>query len=240
MRPGSPFQRASLHADSDPTDVLLVQNDPFNRQFCATVLSKAGFTVRGVADGATAWEHVATWSPDIVVTDLELPHMDGVELCRRLRDEPRTRDVQIFGVSKSTSPADYVRALKTGFNLLLHQPCDPGILLREISHVRVHAAGLRRRARLALERASAARSDAANALACSRSMRERYDHRLSIADSVARIRSAYYELPGLKLTIEQGARLWSLDPDDCSAALFELVHRQFLVCRDGCFYLRRE
>ena len=89
-----------------------------------------------------------------------------------------------------------------------------------------------------MERASVVRHDAATALARSRSIREKYELRTH-ADTVGQIRSAYYELPGLNLTIAQGARFWNLDVQECAAALVELVHRQFLVCRDGAFCLRR-
>jgi CheY-like chemotaxis protein len=184
-----------------------------------------------------AWEGIDSCPPDVVVTDLVLPGIDGAELCHRLREDPRTCDVQIFGVSRSMTPADYVRAVKTGFDLLLKEPCHPSTLMKEIVRLRVRAAGLRRRAELIVARASVVRHDAATALARSRSIREKYE--LTHADTVGRIRSAYYELPGLNLTIAQGARFWNLDLQECAAALVELVHRQFLVCRDGAFCLRR-
>jgi twitching motility two-component system response regulator PilH len=236
MRPGSPLRWASLH--TDPYNILLVQSDPLKRQTCTVVLEEAGFTVRAAADAARALERVESCPPDIVVTDLVLPDMDGGALCRRLREHPRMRDAQIFGVSRSTTSADYVRALKAGFDLLLKEPCDPGTLVTEIGRVRVHAAGLRRRAQLAVARASIARSDAASVLAHSHSIREKYERRTR-GDTLARIRSAYYELPGLNLTIAQAARLWQLDAHECAAVLVELVHRQFLACRDGTFCRRR-
>jgi DNA-binding response OmpR family regulator len=234
MRSGSPFRCASPH--TDPSNVLLVQNDPLKRRTCALVLQDAGLTVSGVGDGAAAWERVEECPPDIVVTDLVLPDTDGMKLCRRLRDDPRTCEAQIFGLSRSTTSADYVRAVKTGFDLLLKEPCDPTTLLTEIRRVRVRAAGLRRRAQLVVGRASVALTDGASAVARSRSIREKYEH-VTQTVTIARIRSAYYELPGLKLTVPQAARYWNLDPEACTVAFVELVRRQFLVCLDGVFCL---
>lgn len=58
------------------------------------------------------------------------------------------------------------------------------------------------------------------------------------AQVVRRIRSDYLELPGLKLTLAQAARLWALSDEAAAAALEELTAAGFLTCRDG-LYLRR-
>jgi DNA-binding response OmpR family regulator len=213
----------------EAANVLLAQGDPVTRQTCALVLSEAGFLVKHASDGLKAWQEAATWAPTIVVTDLVLPGLDGLELCRRLRSDDRTTDSLIVGLSKSKSVADYVQAVRTGFDLLLNQPCDPRTLLGEIMHVRIRAAGARRRSDLAVARAFAARHDAADVVERSRQMRHRHIERVTRHDALAKIRSAYLELPGLTLTAEQGARLWELDVQLCAAVLDELLGRKFLV-----------
>jgi DNA-binding response OmpR family regulator len=218
-----------MPAAVDAANVLLAQGDTVNRQTCALVLGDAGFCVKHTADGLKAWQEVATWPPNIVVLDLVLPGLDGLELCRRLRREARTTTSLIVGVSKSTGVADHLAAVRCGFDLLLNQPCDPRMLLGEIMHARIRAAGARRRSELALARASAARSDAVDALERSRQIRDRNGQRLTRQQAFARIRSTYFELPGLTLTAEQGARLWELDLELCTAVLDELLRRKFLV-----------
>jgi DNA-binding response OmpR family regulator len=223
MSVASPFHEMTGAVDA--ANVLLAQRDPVNRQTCALVLAEAGFRVKHTSDGLKAWQEIRIWPPSIVVTELALPGLDGFELCRRLRRDARTMTSLIVGLSKSTGVAEHVEAVRTGFDLLLHQPCDPRTLLGEIKHVRIRAAGVRRRSELVLARAVAARQDARGALERSRQNRER----LTRQEVVAKIRSTYLELPGLSLTIEQGARLWDLDVQLCAVALDELLCRKFLV-----------
>jgi len=200
-------------------------------------LTNAGLDVRTASDGAKAWDEV-DWPPDIVVAELAMPGIDGVALCRRLREDPRTVDARILGLAKSTGRADYLLAVRTGFDLLLRQPCDPKTLLHEIARIRIRAASLRRRAELVVARAAATRSDAADVLSRSHSQRDRHELESSRREILSRIRSSYFELPGLKLTAAQGARLWALNVDQCAAVLESLVERNILVRRDGSFCLR--
>ncbi len=213
----------------DAANVLLAQSDPVNRQTCALVLTEAGFSVKHTADGLKAWQEITSSPPSIVVTELALPGLDGLELCRRLRLDYRTSMSVIVGLSKSTGVADYLEATRTGFDLLLHQPCDPRTLLGEIMRIRIRSAGARRRSELVVARAVAARGGARSVMERSRQNRDRAVERLTRQEALAKIRSSYLELPRLSLTVEQGARFWDLDVHLCAAVLDELLCRKFLV-----------
>ena len=217
-----------MPAAVDAANVLLAQSDPVNRQACALVLVAAGFSVKHTADGLKGWQDVSTWPPNIVVMDVGLPGLDGLELCRRLRRDARTTDSWIVGLSKSTSLSEHLAAVRTGFDLLLHPPCDPRRLLGEIMHLRVRNAGARRRSELVIARGSATRNDASGGLERRRQFRD-WGERPTRQEAFAKIRSTYLELPGLTLTAEQGARLWELDVQLCTVVLDELLCRRFLL-----------
>ena len=66
--------------------ILLVDDDPQLARVLRTGLKTHGYDVRVAADGVSALETFGDWPPDLVVTDLAMPNMDGLELCRRLRE----------------------------------------------------------------------------------------------------------------------------------------------------------
>ena len=65
--------------------VLVVDDEPQITRVLRTVLSSHGYDVRTAAEGEAAYAVFGEWKPDLVITDLVMPRMDGVELCRRIR-----------------------------------------------------------------------------------------------------------------------------------------------------------
>ena len=110
---------------SVPT-VLLVEDDREGRRLFATWLSQAGFRVLEAHNGFQALERALELQPDVVVTDLNIPGIDGFELTRRLRKDPRTRAVPILAVTGYAAfAADPNRAQRAGCDAVLPKPCSP-------------------------------------------------------------------------------------------------------------------
>ena len=65
--------------------VLVVDDEPQITRVLRTVLSSHGYQVRTAAEGESALTDFKEWSPELVITDLYMPHMDGIELCKRIR-----------------------------------------------------------------------------------------------------------------------------------------------------------
>jgi two-component system cell cycle response regulator DivK len=105
--------------------VLLVEDDQDGRRMYAEWLTGAGFRVSEAHNGLQALERALDSRPDVVVTDLNIPGIDGFELTRRLRHDPRTRDVPVLAVTGYAAfAADPGRARRAGCDAVLPKPCS--------------------------------------------------------------------------------------------------------------------
>lgn len=82
-----------MAASYPPPTVLLAEDDHLERSTVADALAAMGLRVRAARDGAEALDIATTEPVDLVLADLDLPHLDGMTLCRVLASWPRTRDV---------------------------------------------------------------------------------------------------------------------------------------------------
>jgi two-component system response regulator MtrA len=104
-----------------PARILVVEDDAHVREAVGLVLSRAGFDVAAVSDGASALEAVAELQPDLVVLDLMLPGMDGFTVCRRLRS---SSTVSIIMLTARADTADVVTGLELGADDYITKPFD--------------------------------------------------------------------------------------------------------------------
>lgn len=104
--------------------ILLVEDDPAGRLMYSEWLMLAGFEVSQAHNGLQALERAFDCLPDIVVTDLDIPGIDGFELTRRLKQDPRTRNVPVLAVTGYAAfAADPERAQRAGCDAVLPKPC---------------------------------------------------------------------------------------------------------------------
>ena len=105
--------------------MLLVEDDRDGRRLYAEWLTQAGFTVYQAHNGLQALERAFVAVPDVVVTDLNIPGIDGYELTRRLKQDPRTRAVPVLAVTGYAAfAADPGRAQRAGCDQVLEKPCS--------------------------------------------------------------------------------------------------------------------
>jgi two-component system, OmpR family, KDP operon response regulator KdpE len=109
--------------------VLVVDDEPQIVRVLNTVLTSQGYEVRMAADGASALAVFAAWHPSVVVTDLSMAHMDGVELCRRIRSQSA---VPIIVLSVRSSESAKVDALDAGADDYVTKPFGSDELLARI------------------------------------------------------------------------------------------------------------
>lgn len=113
-------------APTDPNpSVLIVEDDRAGRLLFVEWLEHAGFQVDQAHNGLQALERALDATPDVVVTDLNIPGIDGFELTRRLKQDPRTRDVPVLAVTGYAAFAsDPGRARRAGCDAVLSKPCS--------------------------------------------------------------------------------------------------------------------
>ncbi len=99
--------------------VLVVDDEPQITRVLKTVLSSQGYDVRSASEGESALASFREWSPELVITDLCMPHMDGVELCRRIRE---TSNVPIIVLSVRGEERTKVDALDSGADDYVTKP----------------------------------------------------------------------------------------------------------------------
>ena len=105
-----------------PRTVLIVDDDPHIRQLLVFAFGKAGLDTREAADGEEALAQVVRHGPDIVVLDINMPRMDGLEVCRRLRAEG---DVPVLFLSSRDDEIDRVLGIELGGDDYVVKPFSP-------------------------------------------------------------------------------------------------------------------
>jgi two-component system KDP operon response regulator KdpE len=121
---------------TDKARVLVVDDEPQITRVLKTVLTSQGYQVRTAAEGEAALSSLGEWHPELVITDLYMPRMDGVELCRRIR---AVSSIPIIVLSVKGEERTKVEALDSGADDYVTKPFGADELL-----ARVRAA-LRRR-----------------------------------------------------------------------------------------------
>jgi DNA-binding response OmpR family regulator len=117
---------------ADPASVLVVDDDPDIRDLIGTRLWRAGYRVSVAADGSAALELVDRRRPDLVVLDEMMPGPSGLEVCRRLRDDPHTRDLPVLMVSAVINSTFLVEGEAAGANAYLAKPFSGRELLGRV------------------------------------------------------------------------------------------------------------
>jgi DNA-binding response OmpR family regulator len=111
--------------------VLVVEDDPETRQFYSETLQREGFVVEQAHNGHQALHKALEMDPDLIVTDIAVPGIDGIELCRRLRADSRTHDIPVLAISGYGDRQYADRARMAGADRMLAKPCDAGLLVDE-------------------------------------------------------------------------------------------------------------
>ncbi len=97
-----------------PPVVLLVEDEPAQREVLAYNLEAEGFRVVQADNGEDALLLVAEEAPDIIILDWMMPRLSGIEVCRRLKMAPETRNIPVIMLSARSEEVDRIRGLETG------------------------------------------------------------------------------------------------------------------------------
>jgi len=112
--------------------ILVVDDEDDILELVEYNLGRNGFDVQCVRTGEQALKAARTAPPDLVVLDLMLPGVDGLEVCRLLKKEPRTGHVPILMLTARGEEADVVRGLEQGADDYVTKPFSPRVLLARV------------------------------------------------------------------------------------------------------------
>jgi two-component system cell cycle response regulator DivK len=112
--------------------ILHVEDNEFNRKIVRDLLARTSYRLLEAADGETGVAMAVRESPDLVLLDIQLPKMSGLEVTRRLRAEPATAHVPIIVITSFALSGDDQRAREAGASHYLSKPYSPRELLEAI------------------------------------------------------------------------------------------------------------
>jgi CheY-like chemotaxis protein len=117
--------------------ILLIEDNAVNRDLAQFLLESQGYQVREATSAEEAFEVLKTERPALVVMDLQLPGMNGLEATKKLKGDPATRDIPVVAVTSYAMKGDREGAAAAGCAGYVTKPIDKTTFLREVAaHIR--------------------------------------------------------------------------------------------------------
>ena len=113
--------------------VLIVDDNEDLVEMLSAIVTDLGHEVRKALDGGSALDAALSYHPDLVLLDLGLPVLSGIEVARELRRRPETANVCLVAITGWGAPEDRARTRDAGFNHHLTKPVDPEQLIQVIA-----------------------------------------------------------------------------------------------------------
>ena len=126
-------QQPTLHAQDH--EVLIVEDSPTQAERLRRLIAAAGYRVRLAHNGRHALEQIAAAKPQLIVSDIIMPEMNGYELCRALKADPALADIPVILVTALNDAKDIIRGIESGADNFIRKPYSEAYLLNRISQV---------------------------------------------------------------------------------------------------------
>lgn len=120
------------------SDILVVEDSLTQAMRLKYLLEKNGRKVRVARDGLQALDELATAKPDIVITDVMMPKMNGYELCRTIKQDEALKEIPVVIVTTLSNPADVIKGLQCGANNFIIKPYEEQYLMSRLRHLEVN------------------------------------------------------------------------------------------------------
>jgi two-component system cell cycle response regulator DivK len=114
-------------------NILLVEDNEVNRRLAGFLLRSHGYQVREATTAAAAFEMVDKERPDLIVMDIQLPGMDGLEVTRKLKEQPATADIPVIAVTSYAMKGDREKAFAAGCAGYVTKPIDKKTFIEEVA-----------------------------------------------------------------------------------------------------------
>ena len=135
IRPSAPRRVIGIRAGQEVLRILVADDLLENRDWLVKLLRVLGFSVQGVENGEAAIRSWEEWNPGLILMDVHMPVMDGLEATRRIKATPRGKETVIIALTASAMDDQRLTALQSGVDDFITKPCDEYELLEKM---RVH------------------------------------------------------------------------------------------------------
>jgi two-component system cell cycle response regulator len=112
---------------------MIVEDNAINLELMTYLLQAAGYDVTGVSGGAAALSSLRAEGVDLVICDVQMPGMDGMQLLRELRAHPDTATLPVIAVTAAAMVGDRERLLAAGFDGYMAKPIDPQTFAQQVA-----------------------------------------------------------------------------------------------------------
>ncbi len=118
--------------------IFIVEDSPTQLEQLKIVLEEAGFEYDFAINGKEALEKITDSMPALVITDIVMPEMDGYELCKAIKKNPKTKDIPVMLLTTLSDPADVIKGLEAGADNFMTKPYNPDTLISRINFILVN------------------------------------------------------------------------------------------------------
>jgi len=115
--------------------ILIVDDDPTTRKLIGLFLKAKGYAVAYAENGLDGIEKIGTENPNLIITDLNMPYMDGIEFVKSVRADPARHEIPILMVTTEADPEERERAMAVGVNGYLVKPVTAETVTQNIRHI---------------------------------------------------------------------------------------------------------
>ncbi len=119
-----PEAEAQTEADLSASKVLVVDDNDQNIELLVAYLDSLACKVVTASDGLEALDEIAKDCPDLILLDIMMPRMSGYELCRKLKSDPKTREIPVIMVTALTELADIEQGVESGTDDFITKPVN--------------------------------------------------------------------------------------------------------------------
>ncbi len=116
-------------------EILIVEDSPTQAERLRRLIESKGYRARVAPNGQVALEKIRGRKPQLVLSDIIMPEMNGYELCRSLKADPTLRDIPVILVTSLNDPRDIIRGIESGADNFVRKPYSEDYLLNRISQV---------------------------------------------------------------------------------------------------------
>ncbi len=124
-----------MKTDAEQYSILVVEDSATLRQMITMALNERGYHVTAAEDGVTGLHALADFTPDAILLDLNLPDIDGFEVCKRIKADPHGRNIPVLVMTSLAESGFEIMAIEAGADDFISKPIDPMVLDARIKMV---------------------------------------------------------------------------------------------------------